>query len=167
MKSRFEKISRARFEKDWVELFGTAPDDDIYDNIAIPRRATKFSCGYDFFSPIDIVLGPGETVTILTGIRALMHPNQFLMLAPRSGLGCKYRIQLDNTVGHIDADYSQSENEGHICAKITNDSKDFRTVHIKAGDAFMQGVLKTYCTMDEEEVPTKERNGGFGSTDNR
>ena len=165
MQSRFEKVSREQFNKDWVSLYGTEPSNEIYDNINVPSRATKYSCGYDFFSPIDIVLGPGETVTILTGIRAIIHQNQYVMCAPRSGLGFKYRVQLDNTIGIIDADYYQSENEGHIRAKITNDSKDFRTVRFNAGDAFMQGIINLFCIMDREEAPTKERNGGFGSTD--
>ena len=100
-----------------------------------------------------------------TGIRAIMDEGQFLALAPRSGLGFKYRLQLDNTLGIIDADYAQSKNEGHIMAKITNDSREFRTCTIDAGSAFMQGILMRYETMEREETPVKERDGGFGSTD--
>ena len=47
-----------------------------------------------------------------------------LKIYPRSGLGFKYRLQLNNTVGIIDSDYFYSDNEGHIFIKITNDSNE-------------------------------------------
>ena len=85
------------------------------------------------------------------------------MLFPRSGLGFKYRLQLNNTVGIIDSDYFYSDNEGHIFAKITNDSKEGKTVVLKAGEGFMQGIFLEYgITVDDET--TEKRNGGFGST---
>ena len=40
-----------------------------------------------------------------------------LAIFPRSGLGFKYRLQLNNTVGIIDSDYFNSDNEGHILLK--------------------------------------------------
>ena len=163
--TRFEKVSKAQFEKDWRSTFGVTPLDDVYDGIKLPRRATKFDAGYDFFAPVDLVIGPSETVTIPTGIRAVMDEGTVLLLMPRSGLGFKYRLQLDNTVGVIDAHYYTSDNEGHIMARLTNDSKDFRICRVDAGQAFMQGVLLPFLTMELEEQPTKERNGGFGSTD--
>ena len=135
----------------------------IYDSIKLPKRATKFSAGYDFYLPIDINLKPGETIKIPTGIRCKMEENYVLKLYPRSGLGFKFRLQLNNTVGIIDADYYYSDNEGHIFAKITNDSNEAKTVSLKAGDGFMQGIFVEYgITFDDDA--TGERNGGFGST---
>ena len=86
-----------------------------------------------------------------------------LLLFPRSGLGFKYRLQMNNTVGVIDSDYFYSDNEGHIFAKITNDSNEEKVLSIEAGDGFMQGIFLMYgITMDDD---VKEaRNGGFGST---
>ena len=63
---------------------------------------------------------------------------------PRSGLGFKFRLQLNNTVGIIDSDYFYSDNEGHIFAKITNDSNEGKTVNIQAGTGFMQGIFVEY-----------------------
>lgn len=163
--TRFEKVSKEQFEKDYKSVFGIVPLDDVYEQIKIPRRSTKFDAGYDFFSPIDLVIGPGETALVPTGIRAIMNPGQVLLLAPRSSLGFKYRLQLDNTVGVIDAMYCQSDNEGHIMAKLTNDSKEFRTCRVDAGKAFMQGILLHFETMEDEIQPVDDRNGGFGSTD--
>ena len=86
-----------------------------------------------------------------------------MKLYPRSGLGFKYRLQLNNTVGIIDSDYFYSDNEGHIFAKITNDSNEGKTVELKAGEGFMQGIFLEYgITVDDDA--TEIRNGGLGST---
>ena len=92
-----------------------------------------------------------------------MENDWVLKLYPRSGLGFKYRLELDNTVGIVDADYYYSDNEGHIFIKITNDSKEGKTVHLKEGDGFAQGIFLQYgITVDDEADGV--RNGGFGST---
>ena len=78
---------------------------------------------------------------IPTGIRAEMEEGWVLKLYPRSGLGFKFRLQLNNTVGIIDSDYFYSDNEGHIFAKLTNDSKEGKVVCIEKGTGFMQGIL--------------------------
>ena len=92
-----------------------------------------------------------------------MEVNYVLKLYPRSGLGFKYRLQLNNTVGIIDSDYYYSDNEGHIFAKITNDSNEGKTVTINKGEGFMQGIFIEYgITVDDDT--TEIRNGGFGST---
>ncbi len=160
--AKFEKVSFDEYKKafddmDLEEIKG------IYDSIKLPKRATKGSAGYDFYSPIDITLKPGETVKIPTGIRCKMEDNYVLKLYPRSGLGFKYRLQLNNTVGIIDSDYYNSDNEGHIFAKITNDSNEGKVVEIKASTGFMQGIFVEYgITFDDDADGV--RNGGFGST---
>ena len=85
---------------------------------------------------------------------------------PRSGLGFKYRLQLNNTVGIIDSDYFYSDNEGHIFAKITNDTNEGKVVELQAGTGFMQGIFVEYGITLDDEV-TAVRNGGFGSTTNQ
>ena len=157
----------AKFEKVTFQQFCSAYEgenlEEVYESIKLPKRATKGSAGYDFYLPFDIVLKPGETVKIPTGIRVWMEPNYVLKLYPRSGLGFKFRLQLNNTVGIIDSDYYNSDNEGHIFAKLTNDSNENKTVVLKQGEGFMQGIFVEYgITMDDDV--TEERNGGFGST---
>ena len=160
--ARFEKVSYEQFKSGFDNL-DEKEIKELYDSLMLPKRATKGSAGYDFFSPFDIILKPGETIKIPTGIRAYMEENYVLKLYPRSGLGFKYRLQLNNTVGIIDSDYYYSDNEGHIFAKITNDSNENKTVEIKKGTGFMQGIFVEYgITFDDD---TKSiRNGGFGST---
>ena len=86
------------------------------------------------------------------------------MILPRSGLGFKYRLQLDNTCWIVDADYVLAPNEGNIFVKLTNNSYEGKTLEMKAGQAFVQGILMKYLTAEEAPVTTI-RDGGFGSTD--
>lgn len=168
---RFEKVSYEQFKEAAQDLLGSecqlATAEQrikwIYDKIRLPERATKGSAGYDFFSPVAFALKPGETIKIPTGIRVRISSGWFLAIFPRSGLGFKYRLQLNNTVGIIDSDYYYSDNEGHIFAKITNDSNEDKTVTINPGDAFMQGIFLNYgLTIDD--AASGVRNGGMGST---
>ena len=129
----------------------------------MPKRATAGSARYDFYAPDDFVIEPGKTIKIPTGIRVEMEENWVLKCYPRSGLGFKFRLQLNNTVGIIDSDYYGSDNEGHIQVKLTNDSREGKTVEVEAGTGFSQGIFVEYgITVDDEA--DEVRNGGFGST---
>ena len=121
---------------------------------------------YDFYSPIDFTLNPGETIKIATGIRAYMEEGWVLKIYPRSGLGFKYRLGLNNTVGIIDQDYYFSDNEGHIQIKMTNASNEGKSLSVKAGEAFAQGIFLEYGLTYDDDA-TEERNGGFGSTNKK
>ena len=65
---KFEKVSRDVFEID-------VPDGN-YDELILPKRGTKYSAGYDFYSPIDFILMPGERKVIPTGIKVCMEENE-------------------------------------------------------------------------------------------
>ena len=164
--ARFEKIGLKQFIKDWIDTFGNKGEDivtEIYHNIKNPIRATSGSAGYDFCSPIGFTLQPGQTIKIPTGIRCKMEEGWVLKCYPRSSLGFKYRLQLNNTVGIIDSDYYYSDNEGHIFFKITNDSNDGKSLKVKSGDRFAQGIFVEYGITYDDNIKTV-RNGGFGST---
>jgi dUTP pyrophosphatase len=164
--AKFEKVSYKQFKKDYIDCFNEESNEkikEIYDNIKLPKRATKGSAGYDFYSPITFTLKPCETIKIPTGIRVKIEDGWFLANFPRSGLGFKYRLQLNNTVGIIDADYYNALNEGHIMSKLTNDSKENKEVLITAGSGFTQGIFLPFgITVDDES--DEIRTGGFGST---
>lgn len=166
--AEFKKVSYEQFEKDWLKSFPLEKDNihDIYEGITLPRRATKGSAGYDFVSPKQIVLAPNETVLLPTGIRARINDGFVLLLFPRSSLGFKYRMQLNNTAGVIDSDYYDADNEGHIMCKITNDTNENRTMTIEAHQAFVQGIFLAYGVVDGDSVE-ETRTGGFGSTDKK
>ena len=165
--AKFHKVSLNQFMEGWRDTFGAEISEEeiqsIYEDIKLPKRATAGSAGYDFYMPETFTLAPGETLKIPTGIRAEMDIEWVLKCYPRSGLGFKYRLQLNNTVGIIDSDYFHSDNEGHIFAKVTNDSNENKTVELKKGTGFMQGIFIEYgITVDDDA--TEKRNVGFGST---
>ena len=168
--AHFEKVSFNRFYEDFKDTFPEYDTEDkvrvIYNKLILPKRATKKSAGYDIFMPISVTLEPGKTVKVPTGIRVKMRDDYVFMIYPRSGLGFKYRLQLNNTVGVIDADYYDSDNEGHIFVKITNDTNENKTVSLPELTAFSQGIFMQYGITDDDDVTT-ERNGGFGSTSSK
>lgn len=158
--NQFFKISPEQYEIDNMASFGC----ESYDDIKLPKRATKYSAGHDFYAPMDITIEPGLSVKIPTGIRVKLNPTSVLLCFPRSSLGMKYKLKLDNTVGVIDADYFNSDNEGHIWVSMTNMSDD-KVCTIKKGEAMFQGVIVGYEKTVNDEVTTV-RNGGMGSTNN-
>ena len=104
--AQFHKVSFEQFEESWKDSFPGTSDEEIkaiYDGIKLPKRATRGSAGYDFFSPVDFTLKPGETIKIPTGIRVFIEEDWVLNTFPRSGLGFKFRLQMNNTVGIIDS----------------------------------------------------------------
>ena len=169
--NKFERVSYEQFKEGYYKCFLNCKSegleeylDRIYSAIKLPVRATKDSAGYDFFTPISFRLEPGSSIVIPTGIRVRINEGWFLGLFPKSGLGTKYRLQLDNTTGIIDSGYYYSDNEGHIFAKITNDSRVANnTVTLYEGKAFMQGIFIPFGITDDDKA-TGIRNGGFGST---
>ena len=163
--AQFEKVSFEQFEKDWLKCFpDTTNVKEIYDNIKLPFRATSGSTGYDFFAPSDVTFEKGRSVLIPTGIRSKINDGWVLSIFPRSGLGFKHRIGLDNTVGIIDADYYNSSNEGHIMIKLSCTAHDDgHSVCVNAGDGFAQGIFTQFgITVDDSADGV--RDGGFGST---
>ena len=163
----FEKVSYGQYCDVMAESI--AYDDvqrvleESYNALELPTRSTSGSAGYDFKSPISFSLEPNQSIKLPTGIRVKIKEGWWLGCLPRSGLGFKYRLQLDNVLGVIDTDYYFSDNEGHIFAKLTNDGKEGKIVHINAGDGFMQGIFLPYGVTYSDEADGV-RNGGMGST---
>lgn len=154
---KFEKVSLEEWQKE--------TNIELYNEIKLPQRATKGSAGYDFYSPIDFTLNPQETIKVPTGVRVKIEDGWFLSIFPRSSLGFKYRLRLNNTVGIIDSDYYHALNEGHIFIKITNESTD-KVVTIKKGEAFAQGIFIPFGITEDDDAKTV-RTGGMGSTNQK
>ena len=160
---KFEKISYEQWKKDASDLSTENNVKEMWEDIKLPKRATKGSAGYDFFAPVGFILEAGQTIKIPTGIRVLLDDDKFLAIDPRSGLGFKYKVQLYNGVGIIDSDYFFSDNEGHIWAKLYNDSPEGKRLDIHQGDAFCQGIIQQFFKTEDDDTDDV-RNGGFGST---
>ena len=201
---RFEKVSLEQFIQDCVGFCTNEYAlEQAYYQIKLPEAKTLDSAGFDFYAPFHIDIYSDSKVRIPTGIRWICEGEElvqygtrfgfYLQLVPRSSLGCKYRLQLSNTMGIIDADYWKSDNTGHILVDIyrppmlevvkswyTNDENgiltmvsfpkrghdafDNEVLTIEAGSAFVQGIIQPYVKLP---VYTRKevRNGGFGSTD--
>lgn len=155
---KFEKISKEQYEKD---LKGKCE----YEDISLPIRSTKHSAGYDFKSPIEFELNPGEIIKVPTGIKAQMEDDEYLMLLVRSSMGFKYNVRLCNQVGIVDSDYyNNPDNEGHmwICLQNHGDKEYI----INKGDAYAQGIFVKFLTTDDDCV-NKTRIGGLSSTNKK
>ena len=133
--------------------------------IHLPQRKTAASAGYDIEAGADVLLLPAELTMVPTGVKAFMQLDEVLMIHIRSSMAIKHQLVLMNSVAVVDSDYYNNEdNEGHIFAKLTNDSKTNKIVTVRRGDAFMQGIFVEYGITEDDKVETS-RNGGFGSTD--
>ena len=168
--AQFKKVSFEQFLSDFIDIFDGFDYSkqsnidllkQIWNNIKLPKRSTANSAGYDFITPIDFELNPGEEIKIPTGIRCKIDSDWVLTIHPRSSLGFKYQIGLANTTGIIDADYYNSDNEGHIMVKLIN--RGNKKFSANKGDKIVQGIFLPYgITVDDNSEGV--RNGGFGST---
>ena len=163
MKKKIAKFEKISFYEASISNNNTYDElKEMYENLKLPKRATKGSAGYDFYLPHDIIIPPKSSLVIPTFIRCKIKNNYVLMLFPRSGQGFKYGIRLQNTCGIIDSDYYNSDNEGHIMVKLYNPNND--EFELEKGTAFCQGIFVPFGVTVDDKVK-KNRNGGFGSTD--
>lgn len=166
--SHFEKVSFEQWKAD-CGIKGL-PEDELrkwHEAIKLPRQATAASAGCDFYMPFNLNFEAGSKFRIATGVRWVTGEgeedrSEVLLVMPRSGLGFKYGIRLSNTVGVIDADYCDSDNEGHIIVSLENPSG--QDVQLEEGKPFAQGIVVKY-EVPEGAGSDDARNGGFGSTD--
>lgn len=170
--ARFEKVSLEEFKNAWLKHhnqlgYSNSNIEELYNNIKLPQRSTKRSSGYDFFYPgIECFIENGTSITIPTGIRCVFLEDGYdLSIYPRSGMGFKYRLHLDNTVGIIDNDYFEANNEGHIMIRLSCDSRLGDGVNLYHGDKFAQGIIREFFLAEgDDEVEKNNRDGGMGST---
>ena len=164
--SHFEKVSFEQWRSDCgVRGLSDSELREWYDSIALPAQATASSAGCDFRMPFNLDLEAGSSFRIATGIRWVTEEgsedrSRVLLILPRSGLGFKHGIRLSNTVGVIDADYCDSDNEGHIIVSLQNPSD--KAVPLPQGSPFAQGIVLKY-EIPEGAGSDEARNGGFGS----
>lgn len=153
------------FEKITINEFIKKRKEEEYQNIIIPKRSTKGSCGYDFYTPHDLVIKSHSSNVVYTGIKAKMKEDEFLLIAIRSSIAIKKNIILANNVGIIDSDYyNNQDNEGHIIICLYNQSDE--DVCFKQGDKIAQGIFMPYLICDDDNACEK-RSGGIGSTGKR
>ena len=159
----------------------------------IPTRKTNGSAGYDFYVAEDIIIPPyyvqldkmaeynspitmgleevasktkelkARPTLVSSGVKCQLDEGLYLELSTRSSTPLKYWLILANSVGIIDSDYYNNEdNEGEIFFQLINLSP--WSIRLKVGDCIGQGFIKQYDLTDND-FTDKIRKGGFGSTD--
>ena len=166
----------------------------LQEDAVMPIRATKTSCGYDFYATEDIKIPPQTAVKFNTGIAAHINDDEFLMIVPRSSIGIKRHLMLSNTVAVIDSDFVNGDTKGNIIISLYNyapaikydgdldvdlkhvdggailpipviiDLTEENTVYIQKGERVAQGIILNYNAMDEDNCSQSERTGGVGSS---
>lgn len=159
-------------------------DADLYKDTLHPSYATPGACAIDLRSAVDVIIKPGETFPINTGIRihvgsvwrTLPEPEAqelrsifglAAFVIPRSGLGAKKGLVLGNSVGLIDEDY-----QGDITCYMWNRQvagNGYGDISIRRGERIAQMTFVMVCkpamVIVSEFSETTERGiEGFGST---
>jgi len=133
-------------------------------DVKTPSRGTSESAGIDFYVPNDfedVVLQPGESVLIPSGIKAQVPRGNALIAFNKSGVATKQGLMVGACV--VDEDY-----EGIIHLHMTNTSNKEQL--IKSGQKLVQFILLPVNYSEVEEVHelqsrnTERGAGGFGST---
>lgn len=128
----------------------------------MPKRATKNSAGYDFYSPTEVRILPHTMQMIWSDVKAKINENEVLITCVTSGMGKKGLI-MANGIGVIDSDYYGNENnDGNIGFMLLNLSEN--EIIIKQGDKIGQGIITNFFAVNNEKEITEIRKGGFGST---
>lgn len=129
--------------------------------IKLPKRATKNSVAYDFYSPTNYIIKPKQTLLIFTDVKARFNSDEALLLNVRSSMG-KSKIMLGNTQGWVESDFCDNETtDGNIGFMLYNYGET--NYVIMEGDRIGQGMFIKYLTTDDDNA-NEVRIGGFGST---
>lgn len=132
-------------------------------DLPLPAYATEHSAGMDLCAAIDapLVLQPGQSAMVATGLAIALPPGFEAQVRPRSGLAAKNGVTVLNSPGTIDADY-----RGEIKAILINHGPVAFT--IERGMRIAQMVIARHATVQWSQVDTlgetARGTGGFGST---
>ena len=141
----------------------------LTETAKLPTRGSEYAAGYDLYADSinigekdwTLVIEPGQTAKIGTGVAVAIPEGYFGGIYARSGLAIKNGLAPGNCVGVLDADY-----RGELIVALHNHSNTSQFVH--PGDRIAQLIIQPYAsfTWDEvEELDDTERgDGGFGST---
>jgi dUTP pyrophosphatase len=128
----------------------------------LPTRAHDGDAGLDLYALDGATLGPGERISLGTGIAVEIPPGRAGLVLPRSGLAARHGIALVNAPGLIDSGY-----RGEVRVLLLNTDRD-QPCEIRRGDRIAQLVLVAVEALDlvvVDELELSERGGGgFGSS---
>lgn len=151
------------------------------EGVVLPSYARQGDAGMDVCAAEDILIGPGETVIVPTGLKLAIPEGYEIQVRPRSGISYKTPLRISNSPGTIDSGYRDElgiivSNNSDTCGQTEGevlgiDSKGNKkgTYKIKKGDRIAQLVLQVVPRMKLTVVGAvkeigQNRGGGFGST---
>lgn len=128
----------------------------------LPKKSTKGSSGYDFYSLETRYIPPKEKHTFWTDVKVKLFDDETLIIIPRSSVGDTKNLMLANTIGNIDPDYYGNEkNDGNIGIRFYNYGD--QTSVISKGERIAQGIVVKIAQCNGG-IASEIRKGGFGST---
>lgn len=153
----------------------------IRDTAKLPFYANIGDAGMDVCAAERVLLAPGETKAIPTGLVLNIPRGYEIQIRPRSGLSLKTRLRLPNAPGTIDSGYKDElcilihnsspeanpDNSYYTCTEKENRSGSYL---ISVGDRIAQMVLAPVSTARIQAVQefttndVQNRGGGFGSS---
>ncbi len=148
----------------------------LVNDADMPFYAHPGDAGMDLRANVDIVIAPGETKIITTGLKTAIPEGYMFEIRPRSGLNAKTPLRVffspidegyRGEYGVIMTNYSPESSKDVVCT--IEDKHKFGTYHIKKGDRVAQMILSRYVTaefvpVEDIDVYEGNRGGGFGSS---
>ncbi|MCQ2527616.1 MAG: dUTP diphosphatase [Saccharofermentans sp.] len=151
------------------------------EEAVLPTYANDGDAGMDLYSCADILVHPGQTVLVPTGLKMAIPYGYEVQIRPRSGVSLKTALRIPNAPGTIDCGYRDEVNVIVYNASIREDASDEEpftlgvkgcphgTYLIKKGDRIAQMVYAKveYATIKEVDSVAEigsNRGGGFGSS---
>lgn len=135
----------------------------VIDQELVPLYATEFASGADLRAAIEnpLVLHPGCSAIVPTGIRVEIPLGYEIQVRPRSGFAAKNQVTVLNTPGTIDADY-----RGEICVILINHGKESFTIapKMRIAQLVLSPVVQAEFVKKEALLATERGEGRFGHT---
>lgn len=155
----------------------------VREDVTLPSYANPYDAGMDVCTAEEIIIKPGETRIIPTGLKFAIPEGYEIQVRPRSGISLKTPLRIANSPGTIDAGYrdelgiiiNNTSPEGATSDSsdtfITLDSKGNKkgSYIIRKGERIAQLILAkvprmNIITVDAVKDIGTDRGGGFGST---
>ena len=133
----------------------------LSSSATLPARAHPGDAGLDLYASVDLLIPPGETRLVGTGLAIELPAGTEAQIRPRSGLALEHNLTVLNTPGTIDEGY-----RGEVGIILINHG---RTVfEVRRGMKVAQLVVKPTLAVEVVEADvlneTVRATGGFGST---
>jgi len=151
------------------------------EGVVLPSYARPGDAGMDVCAAEEVIIRPGETVIVPTGLKLAIPEGYEIQVRPRSGISFKTPLRLSNSPGTIDAGYRDelgiiitnssetSSSDKEKILRIDNKGNIKGTYKICKADRVAQIVLQVVPRMELMVVDSvkdigSNRGGGFGST---